>query len=82
MAHLPQALPAVTAPASARDKLLSRVAGGDPAGSPFVKMTRGEKIVVRLSRKLAYEADGGVRPPARRLKVRAKARTITVRAPR
>jgi YegS/Rv2252/BmrU family lipid kinase len=62
-------------------RVLSRVASGDPAGSPFVKMTRGEKIVVRLSRKLAYEADGGVRPPAKRLKVRAKARTITVRAP-
>ena len=63
-------------------RVLSRVAGGDPAGSPFVKMTRGEKIVVRLSRKLAYEADGGVRPPTKRLKVRVKPGRITVRAPR
>jgi YegS/Rv2252/BmrU family lipid kinase len=63
-------------------RVLSRVAQGDPGGSPFVKMTRGKKIVVRLSRKLAYEADGGVRPPTKRLKVRVKRRRITVRAPR
>jgi diacylglycerol kinase (ATP) len=62
-------------------RVLSRVARGRPEGSPFVEMTRGEKIVVRLSRKLAYEADGGVRPPAKRLKVRVKSRAITVRAP-
>jgi hypothetical protein len=45
-------------------------------------MTRGKKIVVRLSRKIAYEADGGVRPPAKRLKVRIEAHEITLRTPR
>ena len=63
-------------------RVLSRVARGRPEASPFVKMTRGKKIVVRLSRKLAYEIDGGVRPPAKRLKVRVKAGAITVRVPR
>jgi len=63
-------------------RVLSRVARGRPERSPFVEMTRGKKIVVRLSRKLAYELDGGVRPPAKRLKVRAEADAVTVRAPR
>ena len=63
-------------------RVLSRVARGRPEGSPFVEMTRGKKIVVRLSRKLAYEADGGVRPATKRLKVRIAARGVVVRAPR
>ncbi len=63
-------------------RVLSRVARGRPEGSPFVQMTRGKKIVVRLSRKIAYQADGGVRPPAKRLKVRIDANALTVRTPR
>lgn len=63
-------------------RVLSRVVSGDPEGSPFVEMTRGKKVVVRLSRRLAYELDGGDRTPAKRLKVRAVAGGITVRVPR
>jgi diacylglycerol kinase family enzyme len=62
-------------------RVLSRVARGRPQASPFVEMTRGKKIVVRLSRNIAYQADGGVRPPAKRLKVRIEAHEITVRTP-
>ena len=63
-------------------RVLSRVARGRPERSPFVEMTRGKKIVVRMSRPLAYELDGGVRSAAKKLKVRVAAGAITVRAPR
>ena len=62
-------------------RVLSRVARGRPQRSPFVEMTRGKKIVVRLSRPLAYELDGGVRSPVKRLKVRVAAGALTVCAP-
>ena len=63
-------------------RVLSRVARGRPEVSPFVQVTRGKKIVVRLSRKRAYEIDGGVRSAAKRLKVRVERGAITVRVPR
>ncbi|HXU04477.1 MAG TPA: diacylglycerol kinase family protein [Polyangia bacterium] len=63
-------------------RVLSRVARGRPEASPFVEMTRGKKIRVRLSRKVAYEADGGVRSPAKRLKARIESHAITLRTPR
>jgi diacylglycerol kinase (ATP) len=62
-------------------RVLSRVARGRPDRSPFVEMTRGENIEIELGRRLSYELDGGLRPPARRLKVRAKADAITVCVP-
>jgi diacylglycerol kinase family enzyme len=63
-------------------RVLSRVARGRPEISPFVTVTRGEKIVVRLSRKRAYEIDGGVRSSTKRLVVRVEPGAITVRVPR
>ena len=63
-------------------RVLSRVAGGRPERSPFVEMTRGKKIVARLSRPLAYELDGGDRGSAKRLKLKVVAGGITIRAPR
>lgn len=62
-------------------RVLSRVANGRPERSPFVEMTRGKKIVVRLSRPLDYELDGGARGRAKRLKLRVVKGGITVRVP-
>ncbi len=62
-------------------RVLSGVARGRPERSPFVEMTRGKKIVVRLSRRVAYELDGGVRPPTKRLKIRVAAGALHVRGP-
>ena len=62
-------------------RVLSRVAGGRPDVSKFVKITRGAKIVVRLSRKRVYQIDGGVRSAAKCLKVRVDPGAITVRVP-
>jgi diacylglycerol kinase (ATP) len=63
-------------------RVLSRVARGRPEVSPFVQVTRGAKISVRLSRQRAYELDGGVRSSTKRLKVRVEPGAITVRVPR
>jgi diacylglycerol kinase family enzyme len=63
-------------------RVFSRIAGGRPDRSPFVELTRGKKIVVELARRLPYELDGGVRPSAKRLKVRVKAGAIVLRVPR
>jgi YegS/Rv2252/BmrU family lipid kinase len=63
-------------------RVLSRVARHQPDRSPFVEMTRGKKIDIELGRKMVYQLDGGVRPPARRIKVRVKAEALTVCAPR
>jgi diacylglycerol kinase (ATP) len=62
-------------------RVLSQVARKQPERSPFVEMTRGKKIEIELARKMVYQLDGGVRPPARRMKVRVKADAITVCAP-
>jgi len=62
-------------------RVLSRVARGRPDRSPFVEMTRGKKIVAKLSREVAYELDGSVRPPTKRLDIHVEAAAITVRAP-
>jgi diacylglycerol kinase (ATP) len=63
-------------------RVLSGVARGRPERSPFVEMTRGKKIVVRLARPLAYQIDGGVRSFVKRLKVRVVPGAIVVRVPR
>ena len=62
-------------------RVLSRLASGRPDRSPFVEMTRGKKIVIELGRALAYELDGGVRPPAKRLKLRVRADAVTLCVP-
>jgi YegS/Rv2252/BmrU family lipid kinase len=62
-------------------RVLSRVASGHLARSPFVEVTRGKKIVIELARKIPYELDGGARPPEKRLKVRVKAGAITLCVP-
>ena len=63
-------------------RVLSRIARGRVDRSPFVELTRGKKVVVELARKRPYEIDGGVRPAAKRLKVRVKAGAIVLRVPR
>ena len=62
-------------------RVLSRVAEGRPDLSPLVDTKRGKRIVVDLHRKRAYELDGGIRAPVRRLKVHVDAGAITVCVP-
>jgi len=62
-------------------RILSRVARGRPEKSPLIETTRGSKIVIERARKATYELDGGVRPPAKKLKVRVQAGAINLCVP-
>jgi diacylglycerol kinase family enzyme len=62
-------------------RTLGRMAAGRSDASPFVQITRGRKVSVRLARPLTYELDGGARGRTKRLKARLVPGAITVRVP-
>lgn len=62
-------------------KVFSRVAEGRLDLSPLVDTRRAKTIAVELHRKRAYELDGGIRAPAKRLKVHLEAGAIIVCVP-
>ena len=62
-------------------RTLGRMAVSRSERSPFVKITRGRKIDVRLATPLLYELDGGEREPVTRLKVKVVPGALTVCAP-
>jgi diacylglycerol kinase (ATP) len=59
-------------------RALGRTAAGTPERSPFVELTSGRKIDIRLDRRVAYELDGGVRPATKRLKIQVIPAAVTV----
>jgi diacylglycerol kinase family enzyme len=63
-------------------RTLGRVALGRSEKSPYVRITRGRKFSVKLTKPLPVELDGGERDPARKLKVRVVPAAVTVRIPR
>jgi diacylglycerol kinase family enzyme len=63
-------------------RTLARTAAGDPACSPFVRVTSGRAIDVKLDRKVLYELDGGDRTKAKKLKVRVEPKAVTICVPR
>jgi diacylglycerol kinase (ATP) len=63
-------------------RTLGRLAVGRSEKSPFVQMTRGQKVSVKLDGKLPVELDGGDRAPARSFKVRVIPDAIRIRVPR
>ncbi|GAA1846125.1 diacylglycerol/lipid kinase family protein [Asanoa iriomotensis] len=62
-------------------RTLGRMATGRSAGSPFVNITTGRKIRVKLAEPLTYELDGGARGTAVKLKARAVQGAITLCLP-
>jgi diacylglycerol kinase (ATP) len=62
-------------------RVLGRVALGQAGNSPFVAVTRGQRIRIRFSRELPYELDGGARAPATRLAIKVRPGSITVCVP-
>lgn len=62
-------------------RTLGRTIVGDPDASPFVRTTSGKKFDITLSRKTAYELDGGERAPTRRLRVKIRPGAIRVCVP-
>jgi diacylglycerol kinase (ATP) len=51
-------------------RALARTATGRPERSPFVHLTSGKRISIRLGAAMPYELDGGDRPPTDRIRVR------------
>jgi YegS/Rv2252/BmrU family lipid kinase len=62
-------------------RTLAQTAVGAASTSPFVQMTKAEKVDVELSRKVRYELDGGQRATVKRLKAKVEPKAITVRVP-
>jgi diacylglycerol kinase (ATP) len=62
-------------------RTLAQTAVGAASTSPFVQMTKAQKVDVELSRKVRYELDGGKRATVKRLKARVEPKAITVRVP-
>ena len=63
-------------------RVLARTAVGDPAASPFVRVTRATTIKAKLDRKVLYELDGGDRGEIDSVKGRVEPRALGVRVPR
>jgi diacylglycerol kinase (ATP) len=59
----------------------TRTALGDTEKSPFVRMTQGRSVRVKLDRKVRYELDGGDRKKVKSFKVDVEAGAITVCVP-
>jgi diacylglycerol kinase (ATP) len=62
-------------------RTMAQTAVGAASTSPFVQMTKVQKVDVELSRKVRYELDGGERSTVKRLKAKVEPKAITVRVP-
>ena len=62
-------------------RVFGRAALRSAERSPFVETTRGRSFQVRIHRKLPYELDGGIRPPARDLRIDVHPRSVTICVP-
>ena len=60
----------------------TRTAVGSAEKSPFVRVTQGHRVRVKLDRKAPYELDGGDRTKVKKFKVDVEPGAITVCAPR
>ena len=63
-------------------RTLARTAVGDPAKSPFIRVTKAKRVKVKLDRKVRYELDGGDRSKVQEFKVKVEAGALRVRVPR
>ena len=59
----------------------ARIARGQAAVSPFVKVTQGKKVRIRFDRKVRYELDGGARPARKKLRIKIRPGSVTVCVP-
>jgi YegS/Rv2252/BmrU family lipid kinase len=62
-------------------RVLTRLAAGQGHRSPFTRLTKGQRVTVRLDRNVPYELDGGDRPATKKLSIRADRRSIVVAVP-
>ena len=62
-------------------RTVGRVALGRTEKSPFVVTSRGTAVKVRFDKPTAYELDGGVRKPTKKLSIKVRPASITVCVP-
>lgn len=62
-------------------RTFGRLAAGSPEKSPFVDVTRGRKIKIRLNRKVPYELDGGDRKKAKKLRIKVHPGSVRICVP-
>ena len=62
-------------------RALARTATKRPEASPFVELTSGRDISIRLSDPLPYELDGGDRKATDRIRVRVESEAAVVCVP-
>jgi len=62
-------------------RTFARLARGQAAVSPFVKVTQGKKFTIRFAKKVRYELDGGARPASRKLRIKVRPGSVTVCVP-
>jgi diacylglycerol kinase family enzyme len=59
----------------------ARVVASHPDASPFVESITGHTLDIRLEDEMAYELDGGERPPTKRLTIEVEPRAVTICVP-
>jgi diacylglycerol kinase (ATP) len=62
-------------------RTFARLARGQAAVSPFVKVTQGKKFSIRFDQKVRYELDGGARPASKKLRIKVRPGSVTVCVP-
>jgi YegS/Rv2252/BmrU family lipid kinase len=62
-------------------RAMARVSTGPSDMSPFIRITRGQRISVKLRKPLIYELDGGARGKTDRVKVRVVPSCVSVCVP-
>ncbi|MGN6679627.1 MAG: diacylglycerol/lipid kinase family protein [Streptosporangiaceae bacterium] len=62
-------------------RTFGRLAAGSPERSPFVKVTRGRKVRIKLNKKVPYELDGGDRKKTKKLRIKVHPASVTICVP-
>jgi YegS/Rv2252/BmrU family lipid kinase len=62
-------------------RTFARMARGQAAISPFVKVTQGKKFKIRFGQKVRYELDGGARKASKKLRIKVHPGSVTVCVP-
>jgi diacylglycerol kinase (ATP) len=62
-------------------RTVGQMAVGRTDRSPFVEITRGRRVTIKLAEPVTYELDGGDRKRAARLKARIIPAAVTIRVP-
>ena len=63
-------------------RTIARTVAGDPARSPFVRVTKAKAVQVKLNRKVRYELDGGDRTKIKAFEVTVEPGALRLCVPR